>query len=38
MDETSIYSCDDHLDLRSVPPELWQNRLPRTWSSGAPGW
>ena len=29
MDETSIYSCDDHLDLRSVPPELWQSRLPK---------
>ncbi len=29
MDETSIYSCDDHLDLRAVPPELWQRRLPK---------
>jgi uncharacterized protein len=29
MDQTSIYSCDDHLDLRSVPPGLWQNRLPK---------
>ena len=29
MDATSIYSCDDHLDLRSVPPGLWQNRLPK---------
>ena len=29
MDERSIYSCDDHLDLRSVPPELWQQRLPK---------
>jgi predicted TIM-barrel fold metal-dependent hydrolase len=27
MDETSIYSCDDHLDLRSVPRDLWQSRL-----------
>ena len=23
---TAIYSCDDHLDLRAVPPELWQRR------------
>jgi predicted TIM-barrel fold metal-dependent hydrolase len=22
-----IYSCDDHLDLSAVPPELWQSRL-----------
>jgi uncharacterized protein len=29
MNETSIYSCDDHLDLRSVPPGLWQARLPK---------
>ena len=29
MDDTSIYSCDDHLDLRSVPPGLWQSRLPK---------
>src|SRR5438552_5669069 len=29
MDPASgIYSCDDHLDLRAVPPELWQSRLP----------
>ncbi len=27
MDETSIYSCDDHLDLRAVPRDLWQSRL-----------
>jgi predicted TIM-barrel fold metal-dependent hydrolase len=29
MDGTSIYSCDDHLDLRAVPPALWQSRLPK---------
>jgi hypothetical protein len=23
---TAIYSCDDHLDLSAVPPELWQSR------------
>ena len=26
---TAIYSCDDHLDLRAVPPELWSSRLSR---------
>ena len=25
---TSIYSCDDHLDLSAVPPTLWESRLP----------
>ena len=25
---TGIYSCDDHLDLRAVPPDLWRSRLP----------
>src|SRR5438132_7508394 len=25
----ALYSCDDHLDLRAVPPDLWQSRLPR---------
>ena len=29
MDDSSIYSCDDHLDLRSVPRQLWQDRLPK---------
>ncbi len=24
---TGIYSCDDHLDLYAVPPELWRSRL-----------
>ncbi len=23
----AIYSCDDHLDLRAVPPGLWEGRL-----------
>jgi predicted TIM-barrel fold metal-dependent hydrolase len=27
--DTPLYSCDDHLDLRAVPPDLWQSRLPR---------
>jgi len=26
---TGIYSCDDHLDLRAVPPDLWEKRLPQ---------
>ena len=25
---TALYSCDDHLDLRAVPPDVWQSRLP----------
>lgn len=36
MDATSIYSCDDHLDLRSVPPGLWQARLPHDLSERGP--
>lgn len=28
MDQSSIYSCDDHLDLYAVPPNLWESRLP----------
>ena len=27
MDTAAIYSCDDHLDLRAVPPDLWSSRL-----------
>jgi len=26
---TAVYSCDDHLDLRAVPPHLWETRLAR---------
>jgi predicted TIM-barrel fold metal-dependent hydrolase len=26
---TAIYSCDDHLDLYAVPPDVWTARLPR---------
>ena len=33
---TGIYSCDDHLDLSAVPPELWQSRLPRALAARAP--
>jgi uncharacterized protein len=33
---TALYSCDDHLDLRAVPPELWQARLPRALADRGP--
>jgi uncharacterized protein len=29
MDQSTIYSCDDHLDLYAVPPGLWESRLPK---------
>ena len=25
---TTLYSCDDHLDLSAVPPTVWESRLP----------
>jgi predicted TIM-barrel fold metal-dependent hydrolase len=28
MDAADLYSCDDHLDLRAVPPDVWESRLP----------
>jgi predicted TIM-barrel fold metal-dependent hydrolase len=34
--DTDIYSCDDHLDLYAVPPELWRSRLSRTWAERGP--
>ena len=33
---TDIYSCDDHLDLRAVPRELWRSRLSRADAERAP--
>ena len=33
---TSIYSCDDHLDLSAVPPTLWESRLPPALVERAP--
>lgn len=27
MTGPSLYSCDDHLDLRAVPPDVWSARL-----------
>jgi predicted TIM-barrel fold metal-dependent hydrolase len=34
--DTSLYSCDDHLDLRAVPPALWHSRLPRAQADRGP--
>ena len=31
-----IYSCDDHLDLRAVPVDLWQSRVPKSMAERAP--
>ena len=31
-----LYSCDDHLDLRAVPPRLWQSRLSRSLAERGP--
>ncbi len=36
FDTASIYSCDDHLDLHAVPPDLWQTRIPKGLSERAP--
>jgi len=33
---TRIYSCDDHLDLPAVPPQVWQSRLPRGQAERGP--
>ena len=33
---TGIYSCDDHLDLYAVPPDLWQTRLPHAQAASGP--
>ena len=33
---TSIYSCDDHLDLYAVPPDVWESRLPRAQAERGP--
>ena len=33
---TAIYSCDDHLDLRAVPPDLWSSRLSRDDAARGP--
>ena len=33
-----MFSCDDHLDLRAVPVDLWQSRVPKDIATGPPGW
>ena len=33
---TGVYSCDDHLDLRAVPPDLWASRLSRADAERGP--
>ena len=31
-----ILSCDDHLDIHAVPPDLWTSRLPARWRDRGP--
>lgn len=33
---TRIYSCDDHLDMPAVPPDVWQSRLPSAQAERGP--
>jgi predicted TIM-barrel fold metal-dependent hydrolase len=34
--EPAVYSCDDHLDLYAVPPDVWESRLPRAQAERGP--
>jgi uncharacterized protein len=36
MDASSIYSCDDHLDLNAVPPDVWESRISKDQTDLAP--
>jgi uncharacterized protein len=36
MDASSIYSCDDHLDLNAVPRQVWESRLTKQHAERAP--
>jgi predicted TIM-barrel fold metal-dependent hydrolase len=36
MTPDRFYSCDDHLDLWVLPPDLWEGRLPRALHERAP--
>ncbi len=36
MTQHRIYSCDDHLDMNAVPPELWQERAPAKFRDAMP--
>lgn len=31
-----IFSCDDHIDLWALPPDLWQARMPQALKTRAP--
>jgi uncharacterized protein len=33
---TAVYSCDDHLDLSAVQPDVWQSRLPHALADRGP--
>jgi hypothetical protein len=33
---TAVYSCDDHLDLSAVQPDVWESRLPRAQAERGP--
>ena len=33
---TGIYSCDDHLDLYAVPPDVWKSRLSSDKAASGP--
>ncbi len=36
MDASSIYSCDDHLDLNAVPRDVWESRVSQRYAEQAP--
>ena len=36
MQDERIFSCDDHIDLWALPPDLWQARMPAALQAGAP--
>jgi hypothetical protein len=36
MNDDRIYSCDDHLDIFSVPRDLWTARLPAKYRALGP--
>ena len=36
MIDHRLYSCDDHLDINSVPRDLWTSRLPAKYHEAAP--
>src|SRR5262245_4611749 len=31
-----IISCDDHMDISALPPDLWTARLPARWRDAGP--